>query len=190
MGQEVGRLQAGVKKQLLCASLFLGHVSHFLFIWNRQKQAAAVEKGMDLAAALGAMMKNNIQHWEVSQGERQSHAPSLFGELQPRTDFVESSLQQRCGLCWGRARVGKRSNKCWGIWAWCGQLPATYAVLWGGFISTKIRVNRLLLALVPFISLFILLGHFSGSAKKAFRDGWVISNYDKSFQQSSNVPNE
>lgn len=58
----------------------------------------------------------------------------------------------------------------------------------GEFI--KIRVNRLLLALVLFISLFILLAHFSGSAKKAFRDGWIISNYDKGFQQSSNVPNE
>lgn len=54
----------------------------------------------------------------------------------------------------------------------------------------KIRVNRLLLALVFFISMFILLAHFSDSAKKPFRDGWIMSNYDKIFQQSSNVPNE
>lgn len=44
---------------------------------------------MDLAAVLGAMMKNNIWHWKVSLGERQSHDPSLFGELQPGRDFVK-----------------------------------------------------------------------------------------------------
>lgn len=46
---------------------------------------------MDLFAVLGAMMKNNIQYWEESLGERQNHDPSLFGELQPRINSVKGN---------------------------------------------------------------------------------------------------
>lgn len=63
---------------------------------------------MDLVSVVGAMMKNNIRYWEVSLGERQSHDPSVFGELQPQTGFVKgnppSSSTVDCALKGGKSK--------------------------------------------------------------------------------------
>lgn len=69
---------------------------------------------MDLVAVLGAMIKDNIWCWEVSLGKRQSHDTSVFGELQPRTDFAKGnplfSITVDCALREGKSRKRKQQK--------------------------------------------------------------------------------
>lgn len=65
---------------------FLGHASP-IFLSEIGKGSSG--KGHGFSSSLRGHDEEQHLYWEVSLGERQSHDPSLFGELQPGRDFVK-----------------------------------------------------------------------------------------------------